>query len=247
MEKIGRVICYGSATAPAPAWYCKKHASINRLYYIHAGKGGYEHNAKVYPLESGRLYFIPYTADFAPFSDACDPILHTYIDFELIPPIITDGILSMNANENDKISSAVSVFTLGGRMSNHCDLGALYKEPLLWELCKASVIFLVHEIASVNRIPKITDEVVLASLAMMHTRMKEGLTVNEIARACYMNPDSFIRRFSRIVGVTPHRYLKNIRLQTARCLREAGMGLSQIAGEVGYADASTLLHALQDR
>jgi len=247
MENIGRVICYGSATAPANSWYCKKHVSINRLYYIHAGTGGYEHNAKVYPLRAGRLYFIPYTADFTPFSDVNDPIVHTYIDFELIPPIITDEILSTEASQNDKISSAVSVFALGGAMSKHCDLGALYQDPPFWELCKASVIYLVNEIASVNQIPKITDEVVLTSLAMMHTRMHERLTVNKIARECYMNPDSFIRRFSRVLGVTPYTYLKNIRLQTARCLREAGMSLSQIASDVGYSDASALLHALQDR
>ncbi len=247
METIGRVICYGSATVPANSWYCKKHVSINRLYYIHAGKGGYEHHAKVYPLRPGHLYFIPYTADFTPFSDACDPIVHTYIDFELIPPIITDGIISAEASQNDKILSAASVFALGGSMSKHCDLGALYQDLPFWELCKASVIYLVNEIASVNQIPKITDEVVLKSLAMMHARMKEGLTINEIARECYMNPDSFIRRFSRIVGVTPYRYFKNIRLRTARCLREAGMSLSQIASDIGYSDASALLHALCDR
>jgi len=245
METIGRVICYGSATVPASSWYCKKHVSINRLYYIHAGKGGYVHHAKAYPLRAGRIYFIPYTADFAPFSDACDPIVHTYMDFELIPPIITDGIISAEASQNGKISSAASVFALGGAMSKHCDLSALYQDPPLWELCKASVIYLVNEIASVNQIPKITDEVVLASLAMMHTKMNEELTVNEIARECYMAPDSFIRRFSRAVGITPYRYLKSIRLRTAHCLREAGMSLSQIASEVGYADASALAHALK--
>ena len=75
--------------------------------------------------------------------------------------------------------------------------------------------------------------------------MGEKLTVNGIARECYMNSDSFIRRFFRVVGVTPHAYLKNIRLQAARCLRESGMSLAQIADEVGYSDASSLSHALQ--
>jgi transcriptional regulator GlxA family with amidase domain len=79
----------------------------------------------------------------------------------------------------------------------------------------------------------------------MHTRLNEKLTVNDIAWLCYMNPDSFIRRFSRIVGTTPYAYLKNIRLRTARYLKELGMPLSQIASEVGYSDASALSHALR--
>ena len=75
--------------------------------------------------------------------------------------------------------------------------------------------------------------------------MNEKLTVNGLARDCYMNPDSFIRRFSRVVGVTPHAYLKNLRLCRARYLRESGMSLSQAANEVGYSDASALAHAMQ--
>jgi transcriptional regulator GlxA family with amidase domain len=104
---------------------------------------------------------------------------------------------------------------------------------------------LVNGIALANQISKITDKIVTKSLEIMHARMNEKLTVNEISQECYMNPDSFIRRFARIVGITPHTYLKNIRLQTARCLRESGMSLTQIASEVGYSDASALSHALR--
>ena len=247
METIGRIICYGSSTAPVNAWYCKKYIGINRLYYIHSGIGGYEHNGKTVPLQPGKLYFIPYTVSFTPFSDGNDPIVHTYMDFELIPPIITGEILSMEANKSNKISSAVSVFHLGGTMSNHTDLSPLLEDPLFWELCKTSVVYLVNEIALANQISKITDKVVTKSLEIMHTRMKEKLTINEIAHECYMNPDSFIRRFSRIVGITPHTYLKNIRLRTARYLKESGMSLSQIASEVGYSDASALSHALRSQ
>ena len=118
---------------------------------------------------------------------------------------------------------------------------------MFWEFCKASVIYLVNEIAMANQISKITDQIVIKSLEIMHTRMNEKLTVNEIARECYMNPDSFIRRFSHVVGITPHTYLKNIRLRTACYLKESGMSLAQIASDVGYSDASALCHALRSK
>jgi AraC-like DNA-binding protein len=184
---------------------------------------------------------------FTPFSSANDPIVHTYIDFELIPPIITNEILAMEGDKSNKIASAVSVFTLGGTMGNHTDFSKLVEDPLFWELCKSSIIYLVNELVSASQITKITDEIVIKSLEMMHNRMHENLTVNEIARECYMTPDGFIRRFSHVVGITPHTYLKNIRLRTACYLKESGMSLAQIASEVGYSDASALCHALRSK
>ena len=246
MEVIGRIVCYDLGKAPADSWHCKKHVGINRLYYIHSGSGGYRHDGKTYSLLPGNIYFIPYTADFTPFCEADDPILHTYIDFELIPPIITSKVLTIEAGENEKVLSALSVFNLGGRMSNHCDISPLCDDPPFWELCKASIIYLINSTVSENGIEKIRDETVIRSLQIMHTRMDEKLTVNDIARDCYMSSDGFIRHFCRVVGVTPRVYLKNIRLLTARYLKETGMNLSEIANVVGYSDASSLAHALQN-
>jgi len=129
---------------------------------------------------------------------------------------------------------------------NNRDLSPLYAEPLFWELCKASIIYLVNQIALANNIQKITDEIVIGAIETMHTRMNEKLSVEDIARECYMIPDSFIRRFSRVVGVTPHAYLKSLRLRTAIYLKDSGMSLSQIAYETGYSDASSLSHALKN-
>lgn len=248
MEIIGRIVCYGSEYAPADSWYCKKHTGINRLYYIHSGTGGYTHRGKEYRFLPDTLYYIPYTADFTPFCEANDPIMHTYIDFELVPPIITEKVIALDAKRSNRLWSAVRVFIEGGELmcENNRDLSPLYAEPLFWELCKASIIYLVNQIALSNNIQKITDEVVIGAIETMHTRMNEKLSVEDIARECYMIPDSFIRRFSRVVGVTPHAYLKSLRLRTAIYLKDSGMSLSQIAYETGYSDASSLSHALKN-
>lgn len=91
----------------------------------------------------------------------------------------------------------------------------------------------------------VEDQAVLHTLEMIHTRLQEPLTVEEMARACYLNKDCLIRRFARVVGTTPYAYLKNLRLHTARSLRAEGMSLGEIARCTGYSDASSLLHALK--
>ncbi len=248
METIGRVSCYGSGHVRSTPWDSTKSIGINRLYYIHSGIGGYTYRGESYPFVPGYLYFIPYTIDFSLFSDANEPIHHTYINFELIPPIITNQVLSMNVKDNECLTSAVKVFELGGiRMRhNRSNLSALYADTPFWELCKAGILYLVNQIADANGVQKITDSIVLEALTTIHTEMSGKLSVNRLAKNCYMNPDSFIRRFSRVVGMTPHAYLKNLRLRTAKHLRASGMNLSTIASEVGYADASSLAHALRN-
>ena len=248
MELIGRIICYGAQKASANSWYCKKHVGINRLYYIHSGTGGYIHLGKSFRFLPDTLYYIPYTADFTPFCDAEDPIMHTYIDFELIPPVIIDRIISLDAKYDNRVWTAANVFIQGGEIlgSNSRSVSQLNSDPLFWEVCKTSIIYLVNKITSANNITKITDEIVIKAIGIIHTRMNERISINDIARECYMTPDSFIRRFSRTVGITPHSYLKELRLRTARYLKENGMSLSTIAIETGYSDASSLSHALKN-
>ena len=88
-------------------------------------------------------------------------------------------------------------------------------------------------------------ETVISALGIMHTRLHESISISHLAQSVYMNEDSFIRRFHKVVGTTPYAYLKNLRLRTALYLRNSGMGLTEIAKEVGYSDASSLLHALK--
>ncbi len=202
---------------------------------------------KTYRFLTDTLYYIPYTADFTPFCEAEDPIMHTYIDFELIPPIITDKVIFLDAKHSNSLWAAVNVFVQGGKTigRDNRDLSNFYADPLFWELCKSSIIYLVNQITVANNIPAITDEMVIKAIEIVHTRMNEKLSINAIARECYMTPDSFIRRFYRTVGITPHAYLKELRLRTASYLKDSGMSLAQIAAQTGYSDSSSLSHALK--
>lgn len=235
MSKIKRINCYGHKFA-TEKWWCDHITGINRLYHIHGGKGGCYHNGKKYEFIAGRVYYIPFTDSFKPYTDADDPILHTYADFELVPPIITNEILSVDADDSEMLSAAVSVFDAGGKEQND-----------VFPLCTESILYILKYIAKQNEIPEISDPVVLKALDIIYEKMHTALSMGELATACYMSKDSFIRRFSRVVGMTPYAYLKNLRLSTALYLRAEGVNLADIAEQTGYADASSLLHALKKR
>ena len=245
MASIGRINCYEHKPAPK-GWKFDKYVGINRLYYIHGGTGGYRHNGKEIPFIKDRLYFIPYSADFEPFCDPDDPILHTYADFELIPPVLTDEILIVGIEEDEMASAALSVFVAGGkRLCNKTfRTSEFFSDSAFRTLCSECILYLVDYITKKSNRQPINDEMIAFALEQIHTRLSEPLSVKELARACYLTEEAFIRRFKKRIGTTPYAYLKELRRRTAICLHEAGMSHAQIAEEVGYSDASSLLHAL---
>lgn len=246
MREIGRINACGKKYAPL-RWELKTHVGNNRLYYIHSGVGGYVHKKKHFEFTPGTLYYIPYTADFTPWSHEEDPILHTYADFELLPPILSDKILPLKLTQ--KIASAA--LKSFEEISLACTNRELFirklpqSDPTRSLLC-SSLLYLTELVFDANESSILCDEIVSEAMLLLHTRMSEPITIREIAKHCHMNEDALIRRFTKAVGRTPYAYLKSLRLRRALLLRDAGQGWNEIAAEVGYRDAASLLHALAE-
>ncbi len=244
MWEIGRINACGKKYAPL-RWELKTHVGNNRLYYIHSGVGGYVHGKKHFEFVPGTLYYIPYTADFTPWTHEEEPILHTYADFELLPPILSDKILEVKLTQKIALSALASFEAI----SLACTNRELFirempqTDPNRRLLC-SSILYLTELVASANESLILRDEIVSEVLLILHTRMGEPITVSEIAKSCHMNEDALIRRFTRVMGTTPYAYLKSLRLRRALLLRDTGLAWSEIAAEVGYTDAASLLHAL---
>lgn len=234
--QIGKIICYGFSS-PQSGWRHDNFSGVHRLYHIHGGKGGCIHNGKNYSFLPDHLYLIPYTEGLRLYCDPEEPILHTYMDFELIPSLFFNELLEADPAE-EELRAALALFDLGGRQE---------RTEALHTLCVAAVLYLVQALAEKHRIALPTDGVVLKALERMHSGMHEPLTVEQLAKECYMNPDSFIRRFAKAVGCTPYAYLRRLRLNTARRLRGEGLPLEEVARAVGYADGSSLLHSLNKK
>jgi len=246
MWEIGRINACGKKYAPL-RWELKTHVGNNRLYYIHSGVGGYVHGKKHFEFSSGTLYYIPYTADFTPWTHEEEPILHTYADFELLPPILTNEILSCKL-EGRVAQAALATFEAIATACTQRDLLLREMTPndSNRRLLCSSLLYLTELVANANESLILSDEIVSEVLMILHTRMRTPITVAEIAKNCHMNEDALIRRFTKIMKTTPYAYLKSLRLRHARLLRDTGLGWSEIANEVGYTDAASLLHALSE-
>lgn len=238
---------YGCTYVPQ-MW--EKHfcsSSINRLYYIHSGSGGYMLHGKKYPFEKGKIYFISSSADAVAYSEESDPIFHSYCDFEILPTIITPKVLCFSPEENSMDRVAAEVFNEGcRRATERRNKGISFvleeKEEALF---RSSVLYLTERAKEIMSEDIIDDEEILKAIEYMHKNIDKKITVEKIAADSFMSDGGFIKKFKKCVGVTPYVYLRNIRLNMADYLKELGYTLEYIAEKVGYSDAVSLNHAMR--
>jgi len=81
------------------------------------------------------------------------------------------------------------------------------------------------------------------ALRFIHANYARDLTLSAIAEAVHLSPFHLARLFKQALGVAPHQYLIQVRVNNARSLLTAGSGersLAEVASAVGFADQSHL-------
>ena len=90
------------------------------------------------------------------------------------------------------------------------------------------------------------DARVVAAMATIRRDYRKPLRVQTLAEAAHLAPESFIRLFTREVGVSPYQYLRGYRLQMSEgLLRRSQMSIEQVARASGFAERSSYCRAFQ--
>jgi len=77
---------------------------------------------------------------------------------------------------------------------------------------------------------------------MMRERYADSLLLSDLAGAVGLTTFQLIGLFKRVVGLTPHAYLIQLRLRAARGHIRAGMPVAEVAVASGFCDQSALNH-----
>ena len=82
-------------------------------------------------------------------------------------------------------------------------------------------------------------ERVQRALAYIDAHLGERLTLAEIANELKLSPYHFAHVFKRLIGIAPHQYVMQQRLERAkRLLAHTNLSIAAIAVELGYASQS---------
>ncbi len=75
---------------------------------------------------------------------------------------------------------------------------------------------------------------------LLGASLKDDLTLEALAGKCNVNPYTFLRRFKRATGITPHAYRTTCRIEQAKHYLQQGMDITETALECGFFDQSHL-------
>ncbi len=100
---------------------------------------------------------------------------------------------------------------------------------------------ILHEMHNTDKLDfngetHVPHDIVEARLYIQNNFDKQ-LSMEELARSCFMTKCSFIRKFNRYFSVTPYAFLQTTRLENAaKLLRTTPKAINEIALLVGYQD-----------
>jgi AraC-like DNA-binding protein len=86
-------------------------------------------------------------------------------------------------------------------------------------------------------IPECPDEIEKAC-AFLQERYTEHIYLDQICKYTSLSKTTLIRAFTKSKGVTPYRYLQNIRINEAKKLLEQGIPPIEVAMQTGFSDQS---------
>ncbi len=225
---------------PPDPWSIVDSDRTCRLYYIHSGSAFYQHDNKEFPLKPGYLYYFPPNLAFAARNDPKDPVLHTYVDFIMQPPILSSHPIEVNTEAHRALyhmAMALDALLEDDPLPKY--QRKTESNSLFFDTLETMLAILMQDMG----LTYVDDPMIIGALDIIHKSYQSHITVRKIAAELGFDTDYFIRRFKKILGITPYTYIKSLKLREAERLRIAGYTSEEAAVRLGYAHASSLCHA----
>ena len=71
-------------------------------------------------------------------------------------------------------------------------------------------------------------------ISWINSNLDRPIKVSDLAAQVMMTERSFFRKFKKIVGISPSRYVETVRLQRSKELIDSGISIQQTSAAVGY-------------
>jgi AraC family transcriptional regulator len=138
---------------------------------------------------------------------------------------------------------------LGQEMQAGAPGGRLYSEHLMQGVARRLIEHFHSEPLSLPRHAAVLSAARLRRIdEYVRTHFHTDIAIADLAREAAMSPYHFCRAFKASMGITPHQYVLEHRVEAAkRLLRAKPMSLAEVAVEVGFASQSHLTGQFQSR
>lgn len=217
-----------------PLWHTHLPEHLNRIYYIHDGIMFYGDPGQEYQFRKDHLYFLPQNIDFVVRQSSEQPVDHTFIDFISFPPISLERFVEINPDTLPFFRSSLNL--LLELIGKHSSISLLYdRTPLI----KSYTQYLMELINQTYPISYLKDQRILRVIEYMQAHFTEDIRIQDLADLVNLDTNYFFRRFKKATSVSPHQYLKTIRICHCINLLRCGYSVSEAAERSGYSSVSS--------
>lgn len=188
-------------------------------YYVDSGCGTLILEDKSYPVKAGSLFVLPPYVQATHQADSRDPWELTWVGFRY------PGALPVDLPPVTECPGAQRIFEA---MRNCEKRSGGRTEYLCAQLWKLFAFFNENDREEIDPIEE--------AISYMNAEFTDGLSVTDLAKRLEMDRSHFSVRFKQRTGVSPGKYLMDLRMRTAASILKEGASVSVTATSVGYSD-----------
>ncbi|MDQ2798284.1 MAG: AraC family transcriptional regulator [Armatimonadota bacterium] len=213
-------------------------SSFWRFYRNGSDGASLELDDGIYPLEAGRLYFVPAGVHFHCRNTAC--LQHFYIHFDVIglPRLAMRELFHGPVCLPPSSPLEETMTRLGPQMVRRSETPMATQcrlQALLYEAFALSLDSVPPEQMERSLRRAAALEPVLPAIRWIEANLSQPLSNAYLAGLCFFSEDYFIRRFRECVGQSPVQYIQERRVtQAAQELLFTTHSIEQIAEETGF-------------
>jgi len=209
------------------------------------GKDRFPYHARSYLLTSVHMPTLACVTEASPFKPCLGVRLQ--IDVNIVSHLIADSGLPAPQQEDSERCMTTGKVTLPLLEAFHRLLDLVTNKediPILSPIIQKEIFYRLLTGERGMQLRRIThsgsrNHQVSKAIQRMHLNFCDNLKVSELAREQGMSPSTFHHHFRAATGVSPHQFLKQIRLQEARRLMLAeSQDAATAAFHVGYESPS---------
>lgn len=238
MKMSSTLLCCGTTIAPEN-WTINSVPTPYRLYFIKGGKAYFRVGKKEFQLKHNHFYLFPSSLPFLAHQDTNDRLNHIYFNFLLSTPIIASEPICCSIDDHPlfehflKLIEPVTTDYYTTKSPAACDIASSLLDALLKLILEIKPINFNH------------SEDIFKVIEYIELHYKEKIQIKDMASSMYLSEDYFIRKFKKVMGMTPYAYLSRLRISIATELLKNGMSMTDVATATGFEYVSSLSNALK--
>ncbi len=202
------------------------------VYYCVSGEAYYYYNNNKYSIEKNTFYFFPMFCNCKIEHNPKSPFKVMWFHLNLIPKMNSE-IYKLSTENNTYYSLLTELLMYSVSQSRKSFIQAV---NLFIYMCTED------KIISISKNEKIT-----AVLQFIEDNVTEVITNDTLCELISYNKQYFIKFFKNQTGVTPHSYIKNLRLNKAFDYLKQGFSVQETSEKYGFSDANVLSRDIKAR